>query len=413
MVRYEWSVDSEGFDAESLREDLRKEREEGISGYYDLPVDAVEISRRAADDAREIESENGYDTIAVIGIGGSSLGARAIYGLLRHVSPDSREMVFLDNPDPMEITSRFSLIDRDRTVFVLVSKSGTTIETITIFKTLVEHFGIDAGSGDSRRIVVVTDAGSALDDFAKHHDLIRYAVPSNVGGRFSVLSAVGVVPLQFAGFDTLSILRGAGAFLERFFDGGETHLLQKAFFYASRRLDHPMNILFAYGTVMEDLTKWYVQLWGESLGKRSRSGERVGLTPLGQIGSLDQHSFLQLLMDGPRDKTVTFMKIVDFGDMPRIPNISLKGIESCDFVNGHSFAELINSQCDATMSSVREQGIPVDLISMDRVSEANIGEIVMYYQILTSAVGILLDIDTYSQPGVERGKKILTEIFGR
>ncbi len=162
---------------------------------------------------------------------------------------------------------------------------------------------------------------------------------------------------------------------------------------------------------LEDFTKWYVQLWGESLGKINENGEKIGLTPVAHIGSIDQHSFLQLLIDGPKDKSVTFIKIDSFDDDIKIPSISLEYIEKCDFVNGYSLGELLNSECDATIESLRTIDIPVDTIALDRISSYNLGEIIAYYQLLTSSVGIALKIDTYNQPGVELGKKILKEKF--
>jgi len=220
-----------------------------------------------------------------------------------------------------------------------------------------------------------------------------------------------MVPLSLAGYDTCSILEGGADMVQRFFDAKEEHLLLKAGFIATHWETYRMNVLFSYGTYLEDFTKWYVQLWGESLGKVDANGKRVGPTPLGQIGSVDQHSFLQMIIEGPRDKMVTFMKIDDFENRLMIPDITLEHIEKSNFVNGHTFNELLNAECDATCESVVQQGIPVDTITLDRLSEANIGELILYYELLTSLVGAMLNINTYDQPGVELGKRILAQKF--
>jgi len=171
------------------------------------------------------------------------------------------------------------------------------------------------------------------------------------------------------------------------------------------------NVLFSYADALGDLTKWYVQLWGESLGKIDAVGTNVGLTPIGLIGSVDQHSFLQLLIEGPKDKSVTFIHIEDFANNLTIPSISLPHIEKTDFVNSLPFNTLINAQCDATRQSLVQSGIDVDSIVFDRICEGNIGAIMFYYELLSSAVGAMLMVNTYDQPGVELGKTILQSKF--
>jgi len=390
---------------------VREECEKGIVGYYNLPEDSKMIVAEVNAYAESNSTIKNCDTIAVIGIGGSSLGTKAIDSMLRHKYPEAKRIIFFENPDPVEISQKFSSIDKDKTVFIVVSKSGSTIETISIFKALISFFNIDLNGEDKNRLIVITDEGSVLCHFADKYALKVYTIPSNVGGRFSVLSAVGIVPLTLAGFDTCSILEGGARMVRRFFDREEEHLLLKAAFIVTNWEKYRMNVLFAYASFLDDFAKWYVQLWGESLGKFDKSGNRVGLTPLGQIGSVDQHSFLQLIIEGPIDKTVTFIKIEDFENQISIPDITLENIETKDFVNGYTFNELLNAECDATREAITQQGVPVDAIILDKLSETNIGELILYFEILTSLTGAMLDIDTYNQPGVELGKRILTDKF--
>jgi glucose-6-phosphate isomerase len=172
-------------------------------------------------------------------------------------------------------------------------------------------------------------------------------------------------------------------------------------------------VLFSYANDLENLCKWYVQLWGESLGKINTQEKNVGLTPIGLIGSIDQHSFLQLLIEGPKDKTVTFVNIKDFENDLSIPDVSLKHIEKTDFINSNSFNTLINAQCDATRESLIQSGVAVDSIEFERICEGNIGTMIIYYELLTSLVGAMLRVNTYDQPGVELGKDILYKKFGK
>ncbi|BAF72229.1 glucose-6-phosphate isomerase [Sulfurovum sp. NBC37-1] len=391
---------------------IEKEAKEGVSGYYTLPEDSKMI-------IEEVESYVGrepgifvsLETIVVMGIGGSSLGTKAIHAALESKYTEAKNIFFLENPDPVSLRKQFDRIDRDKTLFIVVSKSGSTIETTSIFKAAIDHFDLHLEGKDAQRIMVITDENSPLDRFAASYSIKSFHIPANVGGRFSVLSSVGIVPLMLAGYDVQAILEGAGSFAKRFFEVEEEHLLRKARFLTQYRDDYPVTVLFSYGDCLENFTKWFVQLWGESLGKIDGQGRHTGLTPVGHIGSVDQHSFLQLIIEGMRDKTVTFIKIENFDYDLEIPDISLKYIEKVDYVNGHTFNELIDVECDATRESLMAKKIPVDRIVLGKVDEANIGELIMYYEILTSACGIMMNIDTYDQPGVELGKQILVKKF--
>jgi glucose-6-phosphate isomerase len=366
---------------------LKEERLSGEVGYYDLP----ENSKILIDDAKKFSASQ----IVVIGIGGSNLGTMAIDSLLRHTG-EYREIIYLENTDPIDLNEKFSKIKKDA-LFIVVSKSGNTVETLTIFKTVMAVF-----NPKSDRLIVITDKDSNLDKWAKEKGVKTFYIPKNVGGRFSVLSAVGIVPLSIAGYNTNSLLDGAKSFRDSLFEGKEDHLLEKAIFFYENANRYNINVLFAYSEYLRNFVRWYVQLWGESLGKDNK-----GLTPIGLIGPVDQHSFLQLIMDGPKDKTVTFLKIEDFVSDLKISATKLEYLDKVDCFEGMSFNELINRQCDATYEAVKSRDIPVDKIVLSRLDEDNIGKLIMYYEMLTSAMGILFGINAYNQPAVEIGKKIL------
>lgn len=392
---------------------ISQERSSGKVGYYTLPSESVELICEIDCFMQEnplFKTESIVD-IAILGVGGSSLGTKAVDSLLKPVKSTIKNLHFFENTDPLNIATTLKKLTKEKTLFVVISKSGTTIETISIFKSVIEYYKLDIEGEDKDRIVIVTDKGSSLSQFADHYKMKQFEIPHNVGGRFSVLSAVGIVPLSLAGYDTKALLRGADLFSERFFSRKEEHLLEKGYFLVNNTATITTNVLFAYANELENLCKWYVQLWGESLGKINALGEAVGLTPLTLIGSVDQHSFLQLLMEGPKDKSVTFINIADFKNDIKIPTISLPYLEKTDFVFGKSFGELINLQCEATQESLALKGVVTDKITFEAIDEENIGTMIMYYELLTSLVGILLQVDVYNQPGVELGKTILCSKF--
>jgi len=359
-------------------------------GYYHLP----ETSQKFLDLNFDID----FEEIVVMGIGGSSLGTKTIYTLFKD---KLKKMIFLENPDPIDIEDKIK--DIKKPLFFVISKSGKTIETLSIFKEIIKRFNLQK---EAKNLKVITDENSPLDKFAKEWEIESFHIPHNVGGRFSVLSAVGVVPLKAAGLNVKNLLNGAKEFRDSFFDGNEWHLIKKASFYAENYKTYPVNVMFAYSTLLADFKAWFVQLFGESLGKDGKE-----IMPVGHIGSIDQHSFLQLLMEGMGGKTITFVNIEDFGKDLEIPDIKLSHLEATDFVNSHTFNELINKECEATLEALLSKNYPIDKITISKITEENIGNLIMYYEILTSAIGSLLGINTYNQPGVELGKQILKNKF--
>ncbi len=387
---------------DSAFEALKKEMDSDEIGYYKLPQSSLDIVEKV----KALHVEN-FSQIVIIGIGGSSLGIKAVDQILRPYGKNIKEILYLENSDPVSISLTLKKIKKEEALFFVISKSGGTIETTSIFKTVIQYCSLDLDGVDKKRIFAITDSGSNLSDFANFHQIAQFNIPLNVGGRFSVLSAVGVAPLMMAGYDMKALLKGAGDFVKSFFAGDENHLLEKACYLSDKSKTTPINVLFSYADRLENFTKWFVQLWAESLGKVDNHGAHVGLTPVGLIGAVDQHSFLQLIIEGTRDKTVTLIKVEDFGDDLRVPDISLKNIEKTNFINGKKFNTLINAQCDATMQSLIDTKVSTDIIMLDFVSPENIGALIMYYELLTSAVGSMTDINTYNQPGVELGKQIL------
>jgi glucose-6-phosphate isomerase len=380
-------------------------KEQEHIGYYALPdTDPSEYINFCKTLNDTIE------TIVVIGIGGSSLGAKAIYEFLKPKLAFKRKLIFLESTDPTALQGTLERIDFTKSHIFVISKSGTTVETFAIYKYIFALFS------HPNHYTFITDPNSKLQAYAKEIGSTYFNLPANVGGRFSVLSAVGLLPLAACGVDIEALLAGARHIKKSFFEGGyfKNVLLTKAVFYAKHHAQYHINCLFAYSESLKHFCEWYVQLWGESLGKRQRhSAFHVGLTPIGLIGPKDQHSFLQLIMEGTRDKSVTFLKIEDFDETLSIPTLSLPHLETLDMLNGISFEKLINMQCDAvTEALLNEKDIPVDTIVIPKADAYNIGALIFYYELLTSLVGELIDVNTYDQPGVEAGKRILSAKLG-
>jgi len=389
----------------TLREKARiafeaTQKEQECVGYYSLPEQDVSS---ILEYCRSIPSD--IEDIAVIGIGGSSLGAKAIYEFLKPVENLSRTLHFFESTDPINIKNILDSIDVDKTHFLVISKSGTTVETFSIYKYILSKHD------NSDSYTFITDPGSDLEKYAKHINASVLHLPKHVGGRFSVLSVVGLVPLALCDVDIKALLRGANNIKASYFENGylQEILLKKSLFYAKNHAKYHINCLFAYSESLKYFCEWYVQLWGESLGKKQRhSAFNVGLTPIGLIGPKDQHSFLQLIMEGTRDKSVTFIKIEDFQeDLCIIPDITLPHLESLDTLNNLPFSTLINMQCDSVIEALQEENIPLDSITLPKMDAENIGSLIYYYELLTSLVGQLIDVNTYDQPGVEAAKIIL------
>lgn len=391
---------------------LKKEKDSNSIGYYKLnetSQDILKSVKRYKKENKHLKNKK-IKNIVVIGIGGSSLGTKAVYELLKLKQKSTTNLLFLENVDPLDIASKTKDIKKRNSIFVVISKSGSTIETISIFKYIVEKFKLDLKK-DNDRLVAITDKESSLSKLALKNNISQFNIPLNVGGRFSVLSAVGIVPLMLAGYKVEKLLDGSKQFIYSFFARKEEHLLQKGYYYFKHKDKYSINTLFSYSTPFSYFNDWYVQLWGESLGKIDRGNEKVGLTPVGLVGSIDQHSFLQLIIQGVENKTVSFIQIKDFEKNIKIPKMKIDFLEKTDFVNGYSFDTLLNEECNATIESLIDEKIPTDTIVLDRLSEKNIGILLSYYEILTSILGAFLDINTYDQPGVEFGKKKLVKKF--
>ncbi|RXJ85268.1 glucose-6-phosphate isomerase [Arcobacter sp. CECT 8985] len=389
-----YQIKSNEYIFENVKDELNK------VGYYSLPF---QDTSKVKEFAKEVKQKN----IAIIGIGGSTLGTFAIYQFLKRTNNFIKKLHFFESTDPTDIKQRVNKLDLEDTLFLVISKSGTTIETISIFKYLASLVKID-----SSNCVIISENDSKLTAFAKKNSMKTFDIPKNVGGRFSVFSNVGLLPLAILGVDLDELLAGATEVHNSFFTKQKYYniLMEKARFMIENKNRFNINVVFSYSASLEGFNKWYIQLWGESLGKININGTKQALTPIGLIGPVDQHSFLQLIAQGKRDKTVTFIKVANFGNDIKIPANTLNGFDDLKYIDNISFADLIDEQANATIQSIKElSDIPYDIITINKVDEFNIAKLMYSYQLLTSVVGKFVQIDTYNQPGVEAGKIILKE----
>ncbi len=387
-----YKMKDNNFIYKSIKEEVKQ------VGYYDLPLQDTTKYKNFAKSVKQKD-------IAVIGTGGNTLGTIAIYNFLKITNTYNKTLHFFESTDPIDIQTRLSSLDLNDTLFLVISKSGVTIETISLFKYFHTLTHIDKSN-----CVIVSQAQSKLTMYAKKHQMQIFEIPQNISGRFSVFSAVGLLPLAIIGVDIDNLLDGAKQVRDSFLKKGAFYkpLMQKARFLAENKTKYNINIVFSYSASLKGFNKWYMQLWGESLGKININGTKQALTPIGLVGPVDQHSFLQLIVEGKRDKTVTFIKINNFENNTIIPANTLDGFDDLEYIDGLTFSQLIEKQADATIAFIQNiADIPCDVITIDKVDEYNIASLMFNYQLLTSIIGKFIQINTYDQPGVEAGKIIL------
>ena len=402
----------------------------GTLGFLDLPdnralhhqtLTFVERQRGRAGDERLAD-------VVVLGIGGSALGPIALRTALRApqwnlLDDAAREgnprLHVLDNVDPANISALLARLDLRRSLFVVTSKSGGTAETMAQY--LIIRARLAEALGDAKakeRLVFVTDPEKgALRAIARAENVTALDIPSNVGGRFSVLTPVGILPAALVGIDTADLLDGAADMRTRCASSVIGKNIAGAYaalqFIADQRHGRHIHVLMPYSDALRDMADWFVQLWAESLGKHRTKGDAgVGPTPLGALGATDQHSKVQLFMEGPPDKTVTFVA-VDVGSVDvEIPRLH-QNIPELAYLGGHRLSELLDIERRATAGALARRGRPNMTLAMDRVDGWHVGSLLMFLEMATAYAGQLYGVNAFDQPGVELGKQFTYAMLGR
>lgn len=394
----------------ALRE-LDRRRKNGEIGFPDLPYFAREADRIASH-ARTLRRR--FTHLLLLGIGGSALGAKAVHEALGGGRRGGMRLEVADNVDPDLLVPLMERLPWATTVVAAVSKSGGTAETNAQLAVAVEALKRTCGEAWRERVVIVTDPARGLfREFAKSEGLVSYAVPPNVGGRFSVLSPVGLFPLAAAGISPRRLLAGARWLEAAFRAGAEANpVLAAAAVYAHYLVENrkPVHVWFTYGAGLDRVAEWWQQLWGESLGKRRADGTPVGQTPARATGVTDQHSQLQLYQDGPADKIFTFVTWAGARHERRIPAAAfLPGAET---LGGRTLGRLFRSECEGTMGALWMGGRPVVAMEIGGRDEEHLGAFLQFWEWVTAIAGTCAGIDPFDQPGVEASKIITRALLG-
>jgi len=410
---------------EPLIEQLNADRKADRVRYRDLPYQSQTVEK-----VRQVAGQFGWcENFVVLGIGGSALGNIALQTALNPYmyNLDDRQrkgprLFVLDNIDPQQMSSFLDWIAGrlDKTVFNVISKSGRTAETaaqfLTVRRMLEEKLGKDSLK---KHIIATTDLKEGtLRKTADQFGLISLEVPQGVGGRFSVLSAVGLLSAAVCGIDIEQLLAGAAEM--------DKKVSQQSFYQNPAAVNAAINwhyynrgkrisVMMPYSYALKDFADWYRQLWAESLGKaKDLSGRMVsvGPTPVKAIGATDQHSQVQLYREGPNDKLFTFLAVEDFGEDVQIGSSSAVAPE-LGYLANQKMSRLLNSERIATEYALVVNKRPCMTVVFEKICPYTVGQFIYLFEVSTSIAGMLFGIDAYDQPAVELGKEATFALMGK
>ncbi|MCL2874330.1 MAG: glucose-6-phosphate isomerase [Defluviitaleaceae bacterium] len=394
--------------------------------WRNLPYNQDEIVREILDYVAEVKDD--FDTFVVLGIGGSALGPMAVQQALNHpyyneLSREKRggfpRLYIADNVDPERLVYLFDIIDLEKTLFNVVSKSGSTSETMSQFMIIKEMLESKLGKEKAKEhIVATTDKEKGnLIKIAKDEGYKIFYVPSDVGGRFSELTPVGLLAAAFCGIDIKELLAGA-AFMDEICKEANiyknpAHMYALINYIAMER-GMPISVMMPYADSLKYMSDWYGQLWAESLGKRlDNDGNvvNVGPTPVKALGATDQHSQVQLYVEGPSDKIVVFVGVDKYKEEITIPKI-FGDIPSIGFLGGVTQNTLIQYEQIATEYALLKNGKMNMTITFPEVNAFTVGQFIYMLEVATGFAGELMNINAFDQPGVEEGKNATYALFG-
>lgn len=400
---------------------FRESRNKGNLAFLDLPYQPTEKIKTLA---KKVQGR--FENFVLLGIGGSALGPIAIqqalhspyYNLLSKKERGGPRMFFLDNVDPTEVASLLEVLDPSKTAVNVVTKSGGTIETLAQFlivqKWIYKKVGKEKGAA---HFIVTTDPKKGtLREIAQKEGFATLDIPEQVGGRFSVLTPVGLFPAAVSGIDIDLMLQGA-ADLDQEFQKVPPHenaAVWGAFVHHWAYLIKRRNILvlMPYSEALVGVAQWFVQLWAESLGKeKDISGKRisVGQTPVVAVGATDQHSQLQLYMEGPVDKTIQFLIVGSFGK--DLPFPTVRSDTPIGLLAGHTLGSLLKIEQRAIEASLVESGRPNCKLIVPEINPYYLGALFYFFEFQTAFAGKLYGINPFDQPGVEAGKRIIHKLL--
>ena len=362
--------------------------------------------------AREIRDSGAADFVHA-GIGGSALGPMCVQKALHHPQYNllsdrgGPRMHFAENTDPASLAAILDVAEHANTWINIVTKSGTTAETMANFLVLRGALGDDYAN----RTVFTTDPEKGfLNTIAERDGVRTLPIPEDVGGRFSVLTPVGLLPAAVSGLDVNALLAGAAQCVDEVEAQGADHpaIVGAGMHYLmDTTRGRNVRVMMTYADALERLAAWFVQLWAESLGKDGK-----GTTPHGAVGTTDQHSQVQLYMEGPQDKVIEMVEVEEHPRDLEIPEL-YGDLEGVGYLGGHTMGELLNVECDATRRALTEAGRPNSTMKIQRINEEHLGYVFQALKVQTAISGSLYGVNAFDQPGVEAGKQITYKRMGR
>jgi len=392
--------------------------------WRDLPYNQDKV---VADILKYVsEMKNQIEAFIVLGIGGSALGPLAVQQALNHphyneLPREKRggnpKLYVVDNIDPERLIYLFDIIDPTRCLFNVISKSGSTSETMSQFMIIKEMLEEKLGNEKAhKRIVCTTDPESGnLIKIAKEEGYKTFYIPSAVGGRFSELTPVGLLPAAFCGIDIKGLLEGA-AQMDKLCETDNIYNNPAHMYAALHYLSEKnISVLMPYADGLKLIADWYAQLWAESLGKKydlNGSIVNVGQTPVRALGATDQHSQVQLYMEGPYDKIVVFLGVDEYRETITIPK-TYEHMPSLGFLGGVTHNDLLQTQQTATEYALTKADRMNITITIPKITPQTIGQLLYFFEVATAYAGELMGINAFDQPGVEEGKNATYAMFDR
>jgi glucose-6-phosphate isomerase len=401
---------------------IRQQSTSGKIGFMDLPH-AKEEAKKIMAWAKKAKDQ--FDTLVVLGIGGSALGNTAIQQALRNPYwnlQDKKErkgalrLFVLDNVDPRWTAELLAMVDPRKTLFNVVSKSGTTAECLANYFIFREALNKKVGPKKAaQHLVFTTDASKGyLRELAQKETITCFTIPTNVGGRFSVLSPVGLLSAALTGIDILELLEGAEIMARRCGDGSlkeNPAALYAAIQHLYSLKGKKLSVLMPYSQNLRGMADWVRQLWAESLGKKlDRKGHTVnaGPTPINALGVTDQHSQAQLYMEGPYDKIITFLSVRDFGKKTAIPKV-----DKTHYLAGKTLNDLLKAEEQATRAALTKALRPNITLTVSEISPLTVGQLFFFFEMAVAYMGELMNVNAFDQPGVELAKVYTYALMGR
>jgi len=420
IIGFQYGIDDAEVDqlsgaAQAAQQAVDKKRGTGWLGWTELPYNQAEIVNQIEEAAAYVR-EN-FDTFVVLGIGGSALGPIAVQNALNHLRWNELEhrngpkFYVEDNIDPDRMASLLDVIDLKRTCFNVITKSGKTAETMSQYLIISDLLKKAVGDGWQKHIIATTDMENGnLIKIGRQEGFRMFVIPDGVGGRFSELTPVGLLPAAVCGIDIRAMLEGAAAMDERCKSDDiweNPALLEAALQYLATESRHAnVQVVMPYADSLKYMADWFCQLWAESLGKnKTRKGMAVNLgqTPTKALGVTDQHSQLQLYTEGPFDKVVTFIKVENFRSEIEIAHGCEEFVDVA-FLGGKTLNQLIDAEQQGTEFALYQAGRMNQTIIMPVVNAHTVGQLLFFFEMATAYMGELLDIDAFNQPGVENSK---------